>query len=1087
MTIAHLGVLTGVLLLVLVVPLAAIIAAAQPVPPPRDLKASALPGDRSTATLRPLPDGLPAGTGPVDVAALRPPAVAALGPDGAAAFERLLRAETFLQDNSLRDGDDQAVYPYRYPAMTRLLDAAPGGGRTDAAVRLGAALIRLRALNIPGGGTIDYPAISASAAAYALLERGRETGDCAAQLNLLLLVAADELPRDEVVREEAARAEKSCPDDPTPLWIHGQYLSQRAHRVLQFDGEPAPREADDRATAVFTRLSRRFPGSLPALTGAADNDLRAGLRLLRLRPFTARERLRAAAEGYLAAYDLDPIAAGPGLARALIALGEPRRAAETVRRVMRDAPHQGPLLELLTTAEEEARRHGPAASAARTLARLGDGAYPTTSLVFPVPGGIVDEADREPVGPQSTGVATHLPITVDLQFMPGGAGGDVEDLAFIPAYRESDTVGADPDCPGFGWRRDAILAGQIDQVLASFPTTLPGMLDLDGKVPRGYCRLNGVALREIARLEQGRPTRKQDPDFVPGRSRDDIEDARQNLFRWAGDLPRAEEAIRSWTVGVGPADPLPRQRLGEVLFLRGRYEEAASAFDAAARKVRAIQWDQDLLTWRMHLNRGASLLRTARLEEGLALLRTVADDSERAAAYWRQQQKPDLGAAEKFALLCYHAHAQIADAERTAGRLHSAVDNYTAAHDLLPHLPLDPAALRPERLDANQSLAEIGLGRFDAAAQSAARALQADPANPVFLMNAGFAAERAGRYEAAARYDAQALVSDPGAFPAANDLGVALARLGHEDEAVAALRRSVGARPDYALGWFNLGVVYGRMGPLRFLHSQGALARAFALDAKLREAPRQPTTDVATYRSGLDLSKPLPPRWSLAGLPPLSPGPATGVLAVLVLGLTLARAAGAQGDAQQWLEAMGARAERHSVLSRLRSPFWAVAATALIFGFSAGVRGRDSLVETLGLILGVLVLTAVVLQARRYAARRADEVAEQSSWGPGIAFGAVTAVLAPWAPLPVIRPAATAPRVHAAAPLALGLAGMTLYVEAAAFPVPIVRALATAAVIMVASLLVPVAPLDGAQLSRAGLLAGAGALGAVVLLGLGVV
>jgi hypothetical protein len=42
------------------------------------------------------------------------------------------------------------------------------------------------------------------------------------------------------------------------------------------------------------------------------------------------------------------------------------------------------------------------------------------------------------------------------------------------------------------------------------------------------------------------------------------------------------------------------------------------------------------------------------------------------------------------------------------------------------------------------------------------------------------------------------------------------------------------------------------------------------LDEKLRTAPRKPTTDTATYAS-LDRSKPLPPRWSLAGLPALSP------------------------------------------------------------------------------------------------------------------------------------------------------------------------------------------------------------------------
>jgi hypothetical protein len=42
-------------------------------------------------------------------------------------------------------------------------------------------------------------------------------------------------------------------------------------------------------------------------------------------------------------------------------------------------------------------------------------------------------------------------------------------------------------------------------------------------------------------------------------------------------------------------------------------------------------------------------------------------------------------------------------------------------------------------------------------------------------------------------------------LPAANDLGVQLARNGELNAATIAFRKAVGARPDYALGWFNLG------------------------------------------------------------------------------------------------------------------------------------------------------------------------------------------------------------------------------------------------------------------------------------------
>lgn len=96
-------------------------------------------------------------------------------------------------------------------------------------------------------------------------------------------------------------------------------------------------------------------------------------------------------------------------------------------------------------------------------------------------------------------------------------------------------------------------------------------------------------------------------------------------------------------------------------------------------------------------------------------------------------------------------------------------------------------------------------------------------------------------------------------------------------------------------------------------------------------------------------------------------------------------------------------------------------------------------------------------------------------------------MVAPWAPFPVARTTDDAPRVHAAAPVALALVGVVLFVESVAFQVPLTRSLAQAALIMVASTLVPVGPLDGAKLGTTGLLAGAGVVGAAVLVGLGVV
>ena len=50
-----------------------------------------------------------------------------------------------------------------------------------------------------------YP--NAAPAAYAVLDEARKSGDCDPQLDLLLLVAADNQPRDRGVHTEALRAE----------------------------------------------------------------------------------------------------------------------------------------------------------------------------------------------------------------------------------------------------------------------------------------------------------------------------------------------------------------------------------------------------------------------------------------------------------------------------------------------------------------------------------------------------------------------------------------------------------------------------------------------------------------------------------------------------------------------------------------------------------------------------------------------------------------------------------------------------------------------------------------------------------------
>jgi cellulose synthase operon protein C len=170
----------------------------------------------------------------------------------------------------------------------------------------------------------------------------------------------------------------------------------------------------------------------------------------------------------------------------------------------------------------------------------------------------------------------------------------------------------------------------------------------------------------------------------------------------------------------------------------------------------------------------------------------------------------------------------------------------------------------------------------------------------------------------AARYDREALDSDPGAFPAANDLGVELTREHQNGAAAEALRQAVGASPGYALGWFNLGVVESKLGPSRLPAAQGAFAVAYSLDPALQDRRPEMTIDASVYRTALDLSKPLPPRWSISQLPQPVPAAAAGLLVLVTLGLGLARATGHGGStlAAQWLDPLSDRLQSAPVLRR---------------------------------------------------------------------------------------------------------------------------------------------------------------------------
>lgn len=1068
----------GVVLLVAIAPLAYLAATLLPVQPV-DPTATVIAGStRPDATaVRTLPVGLAADATVGRVQDLEPYAIAALGLPGATELTDLLSSDREIYPLTANpESSLDFAYPYHYAPFDAILTKAPPDQLRSHAAQLAAALIKLA-----GEPNAEPTAANTARAAYAVLERTRSTGGCDTALNLLLLVASDPSTSASILTDELGIAEAACPDDPTPAWIVGQ--TQLRGQIADSDPRPSQTDSPTRGAMAasrrtFEQLAQRFPDDAWVRSGLGDAYLRTGLRLLYSEPFTARDYLKQALRQYNRVAELgDPLSADLGRARAFIGLGEPERAVELANRAVQSR-RPGVATEVLLTAQQADHDMPAAEDAARRLERAGVSAYPPAAQFLPVQESWDRGLPFDASVPLSAGADTLAPLQV-LLVPRGGAGGSVQDLSFIPQYRDDGPVTATLTlCPALAWRRDVIAAGRAAEALRRWPQVFPASrpnLAAGGGCPGNPAAV--LAVGEVAAGQQVAPNRSIDI------TTDQAFDSWQNLLRWAGDLGAARQAIARWKIEAGEKSSLPLLRLGEVEFLDGHYNEAAASFGDAARLARLADWNDDLRVGQAQLGRAAALVKAGRNGEAVPLLVELQQNSTRGYAY--QMSRGNRDTAAEFAALAYHASVQLADHQSATGSLNGAVDNYRAALSFAPEL-LDKG-IRPEAVHNNLALAYLGLGDIEHAQASITKAVDSDPKNPVFLMSAGFVAERAGDTGRAIEDNRAALISDPGAFAAANDLGVQLARTHDYGGAAAALRRAVGAKPDYALGWFNLAVVESRRGPLHLLTSQGAFARAFRLDPSLKDRRRELLIDGSVYRTALDLSKPLPPQWSLAQSQKTAPVASVGLLAAALIALGLVRSSGGGGGdlARQWLEPLSER------LNKIRGPQWlrraAVAMIVTVLAFlMTYFRHASGPTEIVAYAVGVAVIAGLALHARKVVADRRDVVVTQGAWPPGLALGLVTgAIGTPWAPLPVANTDADSNHVHLAAPAALAALSVVLFVEAAWLGVPLTLALAVAAIIMAGSTLLPIKPLDGASLGKTGIIASAGVILGGIFIALG--
>ena len=163
----------------------------------------------------------------------------------------------------------------------------------------------------------------------------------------------------------------------------------------------------------------------------------------------------------------------------------------------------------------------------------------------------------------------------------------MQDLSFIPEYRDDAVTGTNPSCATWTWARDELLGGHAAVALANWPSKFRSVRPGHGSCPQQDM------LKLISETEAGQVPDQHvmNNDHLTS---DDIADAWQNLLRWAGDLPAARHYAEQWQTADGDDTPLPALRLGEIDFLMHQYNNAAAEFGLATRRSLLVSYNNEL-------------------------------------------------------------------------------------------------------------------------------------------------------------------------------------------------------------------------------------------------------------------------------------------------------------------------------------------------------------------------------------------------------------------------------------------------------------------------------------------------------------
>jgi cellulose synthase operon protein C len=980
-----------------------------------------------------------------------------------------------------------ATYPYRYEPMASkvyaTLDADVVRESPDRVVQLSSLLLVRGALARREAEWPGSPGSWGAAGAYAVLDAARAYDlSCDLHTNLAFVVSLGLLAKPSVVELETGTARRLCAaDDPTPAWIQATHLS-RASFVGPDErnfGLP-PSRVRQLARSSYGDIQSSHPELPTGYVGEADTllDWAEEAESLRSAPFQARTWRHEALALYETARSVSPddgLLAGH--ARALSGLERHDEAVELVEAAVTRRPADAALRVLRAEVLSAAGRHAQAAEAIAEEAGAVESTWWMRHSSSFGPGFLDSRYALAALPPAEVFDATYS----------GLGGASVDDFDFVPVSR---FLPYDQGCRWGVLLAELVLAGdrgQLSKVLVDRPRV--ARFDCAGWV-RSYW---SQVLTGVAALELGdEATFSAAVRGLGEGAEEELWDRWQDLLRRHGELDRALAAASAW-VEHQPRSPRALQRLGEVHLLRGESSAAvpplttaAEILVAAAKTVRPEPFlDTTSPT-------PASEAAVVTLQLALAH-EQVGESAEAKAGYRaaldllpeRPQRRPDLFGANYYETKArMHAHDRLGSLAMGEQNWDTAADAFSSAVEAGAAFPAlvswGTDVENPEfeemlggmlrgAQENNLALALARSGRHEAATEAAEAAVARDPASPVFLDTAAFTHQLSGDTASAAEMYERAIEADPSSYVSLNNLAVLRANEGHTEEADRLIRRALAAEPQYAMGWHNAGALWAQTwSPRQLLASQGAAGRAARLDPDLREQIPGLRMDREVYDAGLDVSRPLRADWSYVSTASEPRDRVTWTL-VLLVALRLLWALGLDVlSGRLWERAVRKRGRpgRLSFLWTPTRPAWGLSLSAILLWltFRGEVVGPVHILIAAGLA-GILMGPLAV---RSFVARPDRLRVGHHSWPPamlaslvGAPFGLV------FAPFPNLAEEQVEPRrLVWAAPAAVGALAVLFGVLSAATGVPVAGVLAGAALVLTASVMTPVPPLDGARLDN---------------------